>query len=188
MRLHARLLKNVGENVGPKGSSYEKLLKWQKSTCKAKGWEARTTSLDRENWRYATICVERLYGHRFETVTAVFEVSLDDGFRISPQQTSLLGYGLQDLFDAIRVELDRLPWLNFPKKAPRAKSLTSIQSLERLIKRFHIVALQLGHRYDNRETLIIQDEYDVQDLLHALLKTVFDDVRREEVTPSYAGA
>ena len=33
----------------------------------------------------------------------------------------------------------------------------------------------------------IKDEYDVQDLLHALLKLYFDDVRPEEWTPSYAG-
>src|SRR5262249_47411003 len=31
-------------------------------------------------------------------------------------------------------------------------------------------------------------EYDVQDLLHALLMIFFNDVRKEEGTPSYAGA
>lgn len=35
--------------------------------------------------------------------------------------------------------------------------------------------------------MTIVDEYDVQDLLHALLKIEFDDVRPEEWTPSYAG-
>ncbi len=38
-------------------------------------------------------------------------------------------------------------------------------------------------RYENRETLKIEDEYDVQDLLHALLLLYFDDVRAED----YAG-
>jgi hypothetical protein len=33
----------------------------------------------------------------------------------------------------------------------------------------------------------VSDEYDVQDLLHAILKLHFDDVRPEEWTPSYAG-
>ena len=33
----------------------------------------------------------------------------------------------------------------------------------------------------------IWDEYDVQDLFHAILLLHFDDVRPEEVTPSYAG-
>jgi hypothetical protein len=35
--------------------------------------------------------------------------------------------------------------------------------------------------------LAVKDEYDVQDMLHAILKLHFDDVRPEEVTPSYAG-
>lgn len=54
--------------------------------------------------------------------------------------------------------------------------------------RFHKVARQLRTRHDNRETLQIKDEYDVQDLLHALLLVHFDDVRPEEWTPSYAGS
>ena len=42
-------------------------------------------------------------------------------------------------------------------------------------------------RHSSRSTLEIEDEYDVQDLLHALLKIHFDDIRAEEWTPSYAG-
>lgn len=59
--------------------------------------------------------------------------------------------------------------------------------LEKLFNRFHIVARQLRSRYANRATLEIDDEYDVQDLLHALLRLEFEDVRPEEWTPSYAG-
>jgi hypothetical protein len=56
-----------------------------------------------------------------------------------------------------------------------------------LCQRFHLVARQLQARHDNRPTIEIEDEYDVQDLLHALLKTDIDDIRAEEWTPSYAG-
>lgn len=62
-----------------------------------------------------------------------------------------------------------------------------IPNIERLIAKFHTVARQLRQRYNDRETLNIADEYDVQDLLHALLKIYFDDIRPEEWTPSYAG-
>lgn len=62
------------------------------------------------------------------------------------------------------------------------------ENIERIINRFHQVCRQLGHRYSERSTLNINDEYDVQDLFHALLKLYFDDVRPEEYTPSYAGA
>ena len=60
-------------------------------------------------------------------------------------------------------------------------------TLEQVCLRFHMVARQLRVRHSNRTTLEIDDEYDVQDLLHDLLKLNFDDVRREEWTPSYAG-
>lgn len=59
--------------------------------------------------------------------------------------------------------------------------------IEQVCSRFHLVARQLRTRYSDRETLIINDEYDTQDLLHALLHVYFDDIRSEEWTPSYAG-
>ena len=59
--------------------------------------------------------------------------------------------------------------------------------LERVFSRFHKVARQLRDRYNNKPTLEIEDDYDVQDLLHALLQLYFDDIRAEEWTPSYAG-
>lgn len=60
-------------------------------------------------------------------------------------------------------------------------------ALNIIFSHFYKVARQLRCRFDNRETLKIEDEYDVQDLLHALLLLYFDDVRAEEWTPSYAG-
>lgn len=55
-----------------------------------------------------------------------------------------------------------------------------------LMNRFHLVVKQLRDRYNNRETLDVQDEYDVQDLLHSLLYIYCDDIRSEEWCPSYA--
>lgn len=62
-----------------------------------------------------------------------------------------------------------------------------VSVLNIIFSHFYKAARQLGCRYDNRETLKIEDEYDVQDLFHALLLLYFDDVRAEEWTPSYAG-
>jgi len=61
-------------------------------------------------------------------------------------------------------------------------------TLINIFNRFQKVEQQLARRHDGRETLRIKDEYDVQDLLHAILKLHFDDVRAEEHTPSYAGS
>lgn len=62
-----------------------------------------------------------------------------------------------------------------------------LKLVEQICSRFHLVARQLKSRYSDRETLAIEDEYDVQDLLHSLLHIYFDDIRPEEWTPSYAG-
>lgn len=67
------------------------------------------------------------------------------------------------------------------------KNKPAEQIIESIFDRFHVVAKQIETRYDNRPTIAINDEYDAQDLLHALLKLYFDDVRPEEWTPSYAG-
>lgn len=64
---------------------------------------------------------------------------------------------------------------------------STIENIDHLCKRFHLVSRQLRSRYNGRQTLEIEDEYDVQDLLHALLTIYFDDIRPEEWTPSYAG-
>ncbi len=63
----------------------------------------------------------------------------------------------------------------------------TLSFLSNLFARFPLFASQLTSRYSNRTTVKIKDEYDVQDLVHALLKLHFDDIRPEEYTPSYAG-
>jgi len=52
---------------------------------------------------------------------------------------------------------------------------------------FGIFVHQLGQRQRSRTPIVVQDEYDMQDLLHALLRLHFDDVRPEDWVPSYAG-
>ena len=64
---------------------------------------------------------------------------------------------------------------------------SAIERVRSLLLRFHSVVLLLRKRHDTRPTLDVNDEYDVQDLLRALLGLSFDDVRPEEWTPSYAG-
>lgn len=68
-----------------------------------------------------------------------------------------------------------------------SKTVDTLYTVRLLAQRFNKVARQLRKRHTSRETLKIEDEYDVQDLLRALLQIFFDDVRPEEWTPSYAG-
>ncbi len=69
----------------------------------------------------------------------------------------------------------------------RREAPVGLARLRQVLARFHRVALTLRHRHAGREPLLIENEYDVQDLLAALLALDFDDVRPEESTPSYAG-
>lgn len=64
----------------------------------------------------------------------------------------------------------------------------AVELIAQLCRRFHQCVRQIQDRYNDRQTLQISDEYDVQDLIRALLRLHFEDVRPEEWTPSYAGS
>lgn len=81
----------------------------------------------------------------------------------------------------------RIAGEKFQTKGALQEHIRQMLMLERLCSRFHRVARQLRSRHSHRDTLHVEDEYDVQDLLHALLTLEHDDIRPEEWTPSYAG-
>jgi hypothetical protein len=59
-----------------------------------------------------------------------------------------------------------------------------------IMRRFHVAAKYLSNRSrDNKKSLgyRIDDEYDVQDLLYAILKPVIHDLEREDPVPKIAG-
>lgn len=58
--------------------------------------------------------------------------------------------------------------------------------VKHLCNRFHAVARQLRLRKEYRATLDVEDEFDAQDLLLAMLRLQFDDVETDEWTPEYA--
>jgi hypothetical protein len=156
-------------------------------TCEVKSWRFEVDSVDEKTWRYATVTVEKLVPSTpgNADVLGQLHVTVQDGVSISLTQTSFHGYGLDDLQRSIMNELDRLAWLESPKRKRQEPRLDTVLNL---VSRFHVAANQLKRRYDNRETLRISDEYDVQDVLHAFLRLHFDDIRPEEYAPSKAGA
>lgn len=64
---------------------------------------------------------------------------------------------------------------------------TSIEKIEQIFNRFGKIHRQLKKRQRNRDPICINDEYDVQYLLHALLRLHFDDVRDESYLKQHAG-
>lgn len=98
----------------------------------------------------------------------------------------------QSRLQKIRDKVDLIDTINIePISVPKQKvdyTQIALEKLRNLFGKFHRIAQTLRNRHDNRQTLILQDEYDVQDLLRALLKEHFKDVRDEDYVPSYAGS
>ncbi|EOZ5445321.1 hypothetical protein ACQSN4_004799, partial [Vibrio parahaemolyticus] len=80
--------------------------------------------------------------------------------------------------------------LNLIKQKPLDNGLfnADIMLVERICRKFPTFVKQLKNRHANRGTIDVNDEYDVQDLLHSILKLHFDDVRAEDYASSRAGA
>ena len=74
------------------------------------------------------------------------------------------------------------------KPAPQSSQAGSdpVERVKTLCYRFHSVARQLRLRGEYRATLAVEDEFDAQDLLHALLRIQFDNIETDEWTPSYS--
>jgi len=111
---------------------------------------------------------------------------LQQAFTASNSHDDLADAGL--MLYATQAVVDRTIQARVEETWDAPRNRQAAQALVRTIcERFPVVANTLTHRHDNRATLAITDEYDVQDLLEALLKLHFTDVRPEEWTPSYAG-
>jgi hypothetical protein len=94
---------------------------------------------------------------------------------------------LESCIEQLQARVDSQPPPPTSEAAPADDTELWLEWLELLADQFHVVVRQLGQRHADRSTLEVNDEYDVQDLVHALLRIFFDDVRAEETTPSYAG-
>ncbi|MBB2302302.1 malate dehydrogenase [Escherichia sp. 93.1447] len=97
----------------------------------------------------------------------------------------ILTKNLKPVFDAAKADLDYLVQI---KANTVANDDDKVELIINLLNKFPAFCRQLKKRYEGRATIDINDEYDVQDLVHALLTLHFDDIRPEEYTPSCAGA
>jgi len=119
------------------------------------------------------------------------DLDLQEIAKVPQSQRSVSGRGgslseqskLREVANQTKV-LARTLNLQFPKND---KAISGIQRVATICSNFHSVTRQLRNRYKQRPTIEIEDEYDVQDLLHSLLLLDFADIRTEEWTPSYAG-
>lgn len=72
---------------------------------------------------------------------------------------------------------------------PTPSKPTQVEELlEVMVRGLRRAMHPLTHRRKGTQPLSFGSEYDVQDLLHALLRPWINDIRPEEFTPSYAGS
>ncbi len=77
----------------------------------------------------------------------------------------------------------RFPWTEAPAATPPPDALPRLQAVLRRLPR---AARQLRSRHADRPPFRLVDDYDLEDLLRAVLALEFDDVRPERRTPTYA--
>jgi hypothetical protein len=144
-----------------------------------------------QKWRRDTeIAIGRIFGESSRHLEDFKSVSYSLGMwtNTTPDSefTRAFRTGLQKADAVLRSMIDEIKEYELgDETVPQVPDQLTL--LERLCLRFHAVCRQLQDRHSGRSTLNVDDEYDVQDLLHALLRLHFDDIRPEEWTPSYAG-
>jgi hypothetical protein len=146
-----------------------------------------------QKWKRNTrVIISKLFGENSKHVADYSDISFWPGIYISDEirQQELNRIAFQEgvtstraLFSSLIEEIGMF-WESDIEVVSQGKT---IEKIFNLFNHFRHIAKTLQNRYHNRETIQVNDEYDVQDLLHALLKLYFDDIRTEEWTPSYAG-
>ena len=147
-------------------------------------------SPDYKKWRRDTeVAIERIFGKNGRHLSDFTKIRYNLGSYSSRTPESKFQEkftnGLDNAGEILKSMIDEITEWGIDENAQ--PSFNAIAIIENLCERFHLVVRQLKARHDNRETLAVEDEYDVQDLLHSLLTLHFDDIRPEEWTPSYAG-
>ena len=165
----------------------DKLLTIISGECENSGWSWEIDALDEKLFQSAIIRVTKNVSH--DTVSALINVLIlqDGSIQYSIEKTSFHSYGIKVLFDAIINSFDRAGYGKNSEKTIR--KVNEIQDLlPKIFKKFHVAALQLTKRHNGRSSFVINDEFDVQDFMHSILKIHFNDIRPEEYTPSCAGS
>ena len=154
--------------------------------CRTNRWGC-SVSLEDPNGQFAEVAIRKEVD--YNVITGVIYVTVDEGVQCRIEKTSFYNYGQEVFLDAISLKLGELDWLESKaKRKKRGEGPKPSQLIVRILKNFDRAARQLKRRYNNRAPYEINDEYDVQDLLHSILRAYFEDIRPEEYTPSYAGS
>ena len=150
-------------------------------------------SAEFKKWRRDTeVAIENIFGadtrhlKDFNDISYSFSMVLSSTPDQRLQEQKRFLQGLDDAIHILSSMIEEIAEY-WDQTATGSFEKDRIACLERLCDRFHLVVRQMRSRHAGRTTLSVEDEYDVQDLLHCLLFVEFEDIRAEEWTPSYGG-
>lgn len=156
--------------------------------------ELHKSNSDFEKWhRDSKVALENIFGKESQRVEEFTNISYSSNFSCTGMSESVHIESYQSgvksaitLFESLIDEIN--DYWNDQDYLEKDNQNSDIEKIKLIIDRFHQVARQLKQRYSERTTIEIKDEYDVQDIFHALLRLYFNDIRPEEFTPSHAGS
>ena len=173
-----------------KHDSIEKLRRQQKLIDDLK--TKPSSSSDFEKWHRDTqVAIENIFGKETRHLGYFNNISytLLGWEEDTPNIEFVMVYhrGLDRARSVLESMIDEISeyWKEQNNRAQISKP-DPVALIENVCNRFDLVVRQIKQRHNKRHTLKIEDEYDVQDLIRAILKLYFDDIREEEWTPSYA--
>jgi len=131
---------------------------------------------DADNYPYREPIAEVVKKSEEETIKLVW---VQNGKQANFQ---ILGSDLKNIITKLSLELTDY----IHEKAEVISKRPYETPIMKIFNRFHRVAKQIEKRHSERDTIVIEDEYDTQDLLHGLLSIEFDSVQAEEYGPRFA--
>lgn len=177
----------------PAQKRFDRVLQAIENACDIKGWSHHHKPTDPE-FRLGTISIEKWFDDGTYTgnkAKAIIEVHIKPkSVQYSLERVSGRLIGNDALMEAIKAELSKAGYgknSGEERAGPEGPELCR-KILTRLLGNFDKFVRQLRRRQRNRKPIEVEDEYDVQDLLHSLLRAYFEDVRAEEPSPSRSGA
>jgi hypothetical protein len=166
------------------------LIEKQREQIAALKQHERYSDAHKKWLRDTEVALEHIFGKdsRHKSDFAAISYSLSIFTTSTPDCEFVRAYhrGLDEANSILESMIEEIEEYGFGNEGAWQPDTLSI--VENLCNRFHLTARQLRVRHDSRKTLEIEDEYDTQDLLHALLRLNFNDIREEEYNPSYAGS
>ncbi len=142
------------------------------------------------DWKRETeIMLERMLGRKSPYFTSFRKIPYQDNQQLYPyseeHEQGKYNRGIDEAKAILKGSINHIKEFG-PLIETQQMKPDSLQIIDNICYRFHLVAKQLEKRHDGSSTITIKNEYDMQDLFHALLRLHFDDIRSEEPTPSHA--